>query len=111
MRTNRDLKLGNLPRCDWRTFLKYTGTDPIPYEMVEQLDHYFKHFVPEGPCIKCGTSVGESAPFEFGIQFGEGRCPMGGCYWPARAIHLNVGPFKELQMVLQYHPDVVTWDE
>jgi hypothetical protein len=122
MKTNRDLKLAHLPHCDWRSFMSYTGPDgtaPLPQE-VEALDHYFAHFVPPGPCIKCGHDLGAPntlgnligrGSFVWGITNGEGQCAVGGCSWPARAIHRDVGPIKCLEFVLQYHPDIVTWDE
>lgn len=123
MRTNRDLKLANLPHCDWRTFLRFTGPDgTIPQKDVEALDHYFQHFLPPGPCIKCGHQQGVDKSdflalirgegrFRFGIQHGEGQCITGGCGWPARAIHYNIGPIQKLEMILQYHPAIVTWEE
>ena len=121
MKTNQDLKLAHLPHCDWRSFMTYTGPDgtaPSPQE-VEALDHYFQHFVPPGVCIKCGHQQGAASiidvvrgesRFVWGIKNGEGQCSTGGCGWPARAIHRDVGPIKCLEMILQYHPDIVTWD-
>lgn len=128
MRTNQQLKDLHLPHCDWRDFLKFTGEGDIPRKDVEQMDHYFQHFVylldplkpnNENLCIKCGHPQGGTqfegamgiARFRFGIVNGEGQCQTGGCNWPARAIHRNVGPLKSLELILQFHPDVVTWDK
>lgn len=120
MRLFADLKNAHLPHCNWRDFLHYKGTEPLPRQDEEALDHYFSHFLPPGPCVKCGHKQGSDNEFEaflgvgrfrWGIQNGEGQCSTGGCGWPARAIHRDVGPIKELQLILQYHPDVMTWDE
>lgn len=112
MRTNQQLKELNLPRCDWNSFLKYTGEAEIPEKDIKALDDYFIHFVQPGPCIKCGMQQeGIVGRFTFGIQNGEGTCCTGGCGWPARAIHRNVGPISSLEWILQYHPDVVSWDK
>ena len=119
MKTNQDLKLAKLPHCDWREFLKYSGQEPMPQKDIDAMDHYFSHFVPPGKCIKCGCQQGGTdlqgalgiARFKWGIRNGEGNCSTGGCGWPARAIHRNVGPIQILEMILQYHPDVVTFQE
>lgn len=124
MKTNQDLKNAHLPRCDWREFLKFTPSPEqpfLPQKDVDALDEYFKHFLPPNKdCIKCGAQQGVESPldiflgkglFRFGIQHGEGRCMMGGCNWPARAIHYDIGPIKKLEMILQYHPDVVKWED
>lgn len=122
MKTNKDLKLSNLPHCDWTKFLRWTGEGEMSSQDREALDAYFIHFVDPGSCIKCGHQQGVDrgnvvevlmgkGRFRFGIQNGEGTCTTGGCGWPARAIHRNVGPIQSLELILQYHPDVVTFDD
>lgn len=114
----------NFSHCDWREFLKFTPTPEhpfVPQVEIDALDHYFQHFLPfNEKCYKCGHQLGSNGPldilrgiprFRFGLQHGEGKCITGGCDWPARAIHYNIGPVQKLEMILQYHPDVVTWDE
>ena len=121
MKSNQQLKEDHLPHCDWRTFLKFTGpdgTEPTKAE-IDALDHHFQHFVPPGPCIKCGHQQGVDnvldaylgkGRFKYGIRHGEGQCSTGGCGWPARALHYDIGPIKKLELILQFHPDVVTFD-
>lgn len=123
MKTNQQLKDAHLPHCDWREFLKFTSTSDIPFlpqKDADVLDEYFRHFVPSGPCIKCGHQQGVAnvmdvligkGRFRYGIQHGVGTCSTGGCGWPARALHYDIGPIKKLEMILQFHPDVVSWDK
>lgn len=121
MKTNKDLKNAGIPHCDWRDFIKYTGEGELPAKDQEALDQYFQNFCPPGVCIKCGHKQGtdgsitsyllNDARFKWGLQNGEGYCSTGGCNWPARGVHRNVGPIQSLNLILQYHPDVVTWDE
>jgi hypothetical protein len=120
MRTNQQVKDLNLPHCNWRDFIRFTGEGTVPEKDAEALDAYFIHFVydPDTKCIKCGGVQGtepgimgalKPGLFRYGIQHGEGQCVK--CGWPARALHYNVGPLKTLELILQYHPDVVTWDK
>jgi len=123
MKTNQQLKEAHLPTCNWHEFLKFTPDANMPFlpqKDADALDEYFRHFVPPGNCIKCGAQQGREgiadrlmgrAKFRFGEKHGEGKCITGGCDWPARAIHYNVGPIQKLELILQYHPDVVTWDD
>lgn len=123
MKTNQQVKDEHLPHCDWRSFLTFTPTPDQPYlpeKDGDALDEYFRHFVPPGDCIKCGAQqrmddvvdmLMRRGRFRFGMKHGEGKCINSGCGWPARAIHYNVGPIKRLELILQYHPDVVSWDE
>lgn len=122
MKTNQQLKDAHLPFCDWRTFLRFTGPEGTAPQQkdIDALDHHFRHFVPPGPCIKCGQPQGAEnildsvlgkARFKWGIRHGEGQCSTPGCGWPARALHYDIGPIQKLELILQYHPDVVTWDE
>lgn len=124
MRTNQQLKDLNIPFCDWRLFLKFKATSEMPFlpqKDVDALDEYFRHFLPpnEGKCWKCGHQQGvdgvhdvllHKGRFRFGAQHGVGQCTTGGCGWPARAIHYNVGPIVRLDMILQFHPNIVSWD-
>lgn len=124
MKSFQDLKNEHFPYCDWRDFLKYTNPDGSkPSRQDEEaLDHYFQHFVysPEGLCIKCQQPQGNASMsdiilnrgrFRWGLRPGEGQCSTGGCGYPARAIHRDIGPIKELLLILQFHPDVITWDK
>jgi hypothetical protein len=116
MKTNQQLKDLNLPRCDWRTFLKFTPSEDmkfLPQKDADALDEYFKHFLPLNErCVKCGHfHEGILGRFRWSLKHGEGQCSTGGCGWPARGIHYDVGPIKKLEMILQYHPDIVTWEE
>jgi hypothetical protein len=116
MKTNQELKDADLPRCDWRLLFKVEGV--LSPEDILTFDEYFKHFVPPGPCIKCGCTQGSASPidfllggakFQWGLIHGEGFCSTEECGWPARAIHYNVGPIKSMHLILQYHPDDVSW--
>jgi hypothetical protein len=122
MKTNQQLKELHLPFFNWRDLFHFTPSSDMPFlpqKDADALDSYFQHFVPPGPCIKCGAQQGTGglldrvfarSRFRYGLKHGEGQCTTGGCGWPARALHYNIGPVKELEMILQYHPDVVTWD-
>lgn len=111
IKTLEDLQAANLPHCDWRSFITVEG-DLTPEETAA-LDVYFQHFLPPGPCVKCGAAQGGDAldgllgraKFTWGIAHGEGYCSTTGCGYPARAYHYNVGPIRRLEMILQYHPD------
>lgn len=106
------LQAENLPRCDWRSFLKVEGE--LSAEDIAALDAHFAHFLPPGACCKCGAQQGAkdimnqflgAGKFQWGIKYGEGSCSTPECGWPARAIHYDIGPIKRLGLILQYHPD------
>ena len=112
LKSLEQLQAENLPRCDWRSFLKIEGGE-LSADEVAALDAHFAHFLPPGMCCKCGAQQGASdvmqaflgiAKFTWGIQHGEGFCSTKGCGWPARALHYDIGPIKRLELILQYHP-------
>jgi hypothetical protein len=111
-RSLKSLQEAQLPRLDWRSFIKVTEGE-LSYADVSALDNYFRQFVSnKDGCIMCGAQQGAKdivdaflckARFEWGLANGEGFC--GACKYPARAYHRNVGPIKFFQAILQYHPD------
>lgn len=109
LRSLTELQAMNLPPANWREFLKAEGLTP---DEEAALDAYFVHFLPPGPCVKCGSQQGGdvlasflgTAKFRWGIAHGEGFCSAKGCGYPARAYHYDVGPIKRLTLILQIHP-------
>lgn len=109
MKTLTELQAADLPRADWRTFLKADGLTP---EDESTLTAYFSRFVEPGPCIMCGAqqsgdmlqqALGLSR-FTWGLAHGEGYCSARNCSYPGRAYHYDIGPIKRLTIILQYHP-------
>lgn len=90
-------------------------------EMMAAADKYCATFVgrrigdgKRNICICCGmelTGIGWFSPatFTWGIANGEGHC--GKCFYPARATHRipDVGFISPL--VIQYHPDELSFDD
>lgn len=104
-----ELQAADLPRADWRDFLKGEGLTP---EHEAAFDAYFKQFLPPGVCVMCGAQQGGdvlagilgTAKFQWAIAHGEGFCNADGCHYPGRAYHYDVGPIKKMNLILQYHP-------
>jgi len=114
IKTLEQLQAENLPRANWRDFLKAEG---LTADEEKTFDDYFSKFVKPGPCVACGAQQGGDvidnllgkAKFVWGIAHGEGGCDTREddkrCGYPARALHYDVGPIKQLTLILQYHPD------
>jgi hypothetical protein len=108
------LQSRGIPRLNWTELLTVTEGEIAPDESAA-MTTYFSRFVPpqkDGGCVGCGERLTGSsdvsafllgATFTWGIQHGEGHCLA--CGYPARGIHYDVGPIKQVRLVLQYHPD------
>lgn len=114
------LKARNLPKL--RAADIAFGADGEPADKVAEnmatLDGYLSHFVELGErdpvwgsrlCICCGASLTGllTGSFQWGLAHGEGSCCR--CGYPARAIHRIDGIGTLSNLVLQYHPDELSF--
>lgn len=87
-------------------------------KMMAELDAYLAHFVELGErdpawksrlCICCGATLTGllTGSFRWGLAHGEGNCCV--CGYPARAIHRIDGVGTLSTLVLQYHPDELSF--
>ena len=116
-----DLKSEHLARAQGSDFLKLESDEPQAHSLLEKADEYFKDFVkgsPGGPCICCGKNQGAAnlidglignACFTWGLAHGEGYCSN--CGYPARAHHDVPEIGRITNLILQYHPDGLSFEK
>lgn len=111
------MQSANLPRFDWRSIVE-SGADQLGDDDTKALDEYFVQFTPkiDNKCPCCQSSFGDNGiasfllagaightTLEWGLANGEAFCVT--CGWPYRVYHRNVGPIRQLNYALPYHPD------
>lgn len=123
------MKAEDLPHCKvgdvWRIEMPENGmTAEAGRETLlrmERAGDYLRHFLPpgeRGDCAFCGSRQGGltaailGGGFEWGLQHGEGHCSR--CGYPARAYHdlKDADGAKVINgaLILQYHPDEISFD-
>ena len=111
-------QLSETPHCTLDDIgMDITGEDAGP--ILEAMEAYLNVFAPPaaGKCLKCDARIsGILGAFMWGMENGEGSCSN--CNWPARGHHYPKMPdgssvfegSRPIVMVLQYHPDNVTFE-
>lgn len=112
-----DLQARGLKHLTGANFFRTDNPDhPDNVAALAAADEYMKHFTSGEStamgrqCICCGrTLTGFLGAFEWGLAYGEGNC--GGCGYPGRAIHRIDGVGTVSNVVLQYHPDELSFNK
>lgn len=114
------LQAKHLPTLKGSDFLEIKEDGPEARKAMAEADEYLKAFVKADPtelCVLCGSRLGAKdavdaflfgSTFEWGLAWGEGFCRA--CGYPGRAHHDAPG-FKVFNLILQYHPDGLSFEK
>jgi hypothetical protein len=126
-RTHSELRTAGLPHCTPEAIgcsfvineehRGHPEAEAAHRDATDRLAAYLVTFLPPGPCVRCGATLGGNetnmlamflGTFRWGLAHGEGTCSR--CGYPARALHeIELGDCGKMSLprILQYHPDTL----